>query len=346
MMTIHTGTNAGTHFPAYDGNGNVSALVNASNGEVSANYEYGPFGEVIRATGHLAKVNPFLFSTKYYDWETGFYYFISRYYDPSTGRWLSRDPSEEEGGINLYAFVANDAVNSTDFLGLWKIERKGESRAKAIPEAGDTIRKLADTIKLDGSDWKQWAKIKSSFWIRINEDTILPSSCGLEVTIPNTIFIEFGQISSWVDRFGPIPKWQANLTSLGKNYESSGFKVILRNPSSSALAQGDLKDENIYGFAYAGHGRGGGLLVFKDDNSGDTLDAKRLTPYGISFLIAYGCATADQTPIKDPRGTMHYKYSAWEKNVARKGTFTGVWGIVNGYQSWSHLITTEGTNSQ
>src|SRR5690606_3040742 len=41
----------GTHFYAYDGNGNVSALVNATDGTVSANYEYEPFGAVLRATG-------------------------------------------------------------------------------------------------------------------------------------------------------------------------------------------------------------------------------------------------------------------------------------------------------
>jgi uncharacterized protein RhaS with RHS repeats len=40
-----------------------------------------------------------------------------RYYDPMTGRWPSRDPIEEEGGINLYGFVGNDGVNYLDVLG-------------------------------------------------------------------------------------------------------------------------------------------------------------------------------------------------------------------------------------
>jgi hypothetical protein len=40
-----------------------------------------------------------------------------RWYDPITGRWPSRDPIEEEGGINLYGFVGNDGVNGVDFLG-------------------------------------------------------------------------------------------------------------------------------------------------------------------------------------------------------------------------------------
>ena len=44
-------------------------------------------------------------------------YYGYRYYDPQTGRWPSRDPIEEEGGLNLYGFVGNDGVNGIDFLG-------------------------------------------------------------------------------------------------------------------------------------------------------------------------------------------------------------------------------------
>src|SRR6266540_5585466 len=120
-MTVHAGTNAGTYFYCSDGNGNVVALVNATNGAVAAQYEYGPFGEILRATGPLASVNPFLFSTKFYDWETGFYYYGYRYYDAATGRWLSKDPIEELGGLNLYGFVGNDGVNGLDKFGLFAL---------------------------------------------------------------------------------------------------------------------------------------------------------------------------------------------------------------------------------
>ncbi len=41
-----------------------------------------------------------------------------RYLDPVTGRWPSRDPIEEEGGVNLYGFVGNDGITNVDFLGL------------------------------------------------------------------------------------------------------------------------------------------------------------------------------------------------------------------------------------
>jgi RHS repeat-associated protein len=44
--------------------------------------------------------------------------YLYRYYDPVTGRWPSRDPIEEWGGINLYGFVGNDGANSWDILGM------------------------------------------------------------------------------------------------------------------------------------------------------------------------------------------------------------------------------------
>ena len=108
----------GVSFVAYDGNGNVAGLVAANGGGSSAVYEYGPFGEVIRATGPMAKANPFRFSTKYQDDETDLLYYGYRYYNASTGRWLSRDPIEERGGLNLYAVVHNDALDQVDAIGL------------------------------------------------------------------------------------------------------------------------------------------------------------------------------------------------------------------------------------
>jgi len=47
----------------------------------------GPLGELLRATGVMAAVNPFRFSTKFQDDETGLLYYGHRYYEPGTGRW-------------------------------------------------------------------------------------------------------------------------------------------------------------------------------------------------------------------------------------------------------------------
>jgi len=97
---------------------NTCAVKDTANGTLSAQYEYGPFGEVTRMTGAMAKLNPFRFSTKYQDDETDLVYYGYRYYNASTGRWLSRDPIEEKGGLNLYGFVLNNPLRYIDLLGL------------------------------------------------------------------------------------------------------------------------------------------------------------------------------------------------------------------------------------
>ena len=67
--------------------------------------------------GPLAQANPWRFSTKYQDDETGLLYYGYRFYNPTDGRWPSRDPIDEEGGINLYAFCFNDGLDWSDYLG-------------------------------------------------------------------------------------------------------------------------------------------------------------------------------------------------------------------------------------
>jgi RHS repeat-associated protein len=114
LEVSYSGTNC---FAAYDGNGDVAALVNSADGTVVANYEYGAFGEPIRMTGAMAKVNPIRFSTKYDDDESDLLYYGYRYYKPSTGTWPNRDPLQEQGGLNLYGFVGNDSINDIDPAG-------------------------------------------------------------------------------------------------------------------------------------------------------------------------------------------------------------------------------------
>ena len=54
----------------------------------------------------------------YLDDESDLIYYGYRYYNPSTGRWLNRDPVEENGGKNLYVFVQDNPINSFDRIGL------------------------------------------------------------------------------------------------------------------------------------------------------------------------------------------------------------------------------------
>jgi RHS repeat-associated protein len=106
------------YYPVMNHHGDVMALIDDSGSNIVARYEYDPWGVLLSATGPAADACPFRWQTKYIDAETGLYYFGYRFFDSLTGRWLSRDPLQEEGGVNLYAFCGNDPVNGVDPLGL------------------------------------------------------------------------------------------------------------------------------------------------------------------------------------------------------------------------------------
>ena len=117
-LLVENDPSQGPLVTAYDGNGNIKALLKASDGVIVAAYEYGPFGEPLRVSGPMAQRNPFRFSTHYTDAETGQVYAKRRSYLTTSGRWLSKDPIEERGGINLFEYAHNDGVNRVDPFGL------------------------------------------------------------------------------------------------------------------------------------------------------------------------------------------------------------------------------------
>jgi RHS repeat-associated protein len=99
----------------YDGRGNV-VQVTDNNQNVVASYSYDAYG--VKLTGPDT-YQPYMYSTKEYNSNTGLYDYGLRFYAPSLGRWLKRDPIREAGGLNLYGFVANNPVNLVDVNGLW-----------------------------------------------------------------------------------------------------------------------------------------------------------------------------------------------------------------------------------
>jgi RHS repeat-associated protein len=115
------------HFPAYDANGNVTALEKATDLSVSARYEFSPFGELLRTTGFMAKFNPIRFSTKFCDDEVALVAYLKRLLDPRLGRWGSRDPEDNLDANNLYQFVSSDPVSSFDPLGTFTLMDTGAS---------------------------------------------------------------------------------------------------------------------------------------------------------------------------------------------------------------------------
>jgi RHS repeat-associated protein len=106
-----------TAFYHVDGNGNVTALM-YPNQQLAAKYLYDPFGNMLAMSGPLMNFNKYRFSSKEWNDNSGLYYYLYRFYNPSLQRWLNRDPSDEGSGLNLYQYVASDPLNAFDPSGL------------------------------------------------------------------------------------------------------------------------------------------------------------------------------------------------------------------------------------
>ena len=123
MISDCRSTPAVHYIPGYNTNGDIIAWSD-STGRLIRRMDYDPFENLILCetfSGDSADLDKFLthgFSTKPADPETGLLYYGYRWYDPVTGRWMSKDPIGEKGGVNLYGFVGNDGVKMTDMLGL------------------------------------------------------------------------------------------------------------------------------------------------------------------------------------------------------------------------------------
>jgi RHS repeat-associated protein len=177
--------------PAYDGNGNLTALVGKGTDTLLAEYEYTAFGETLTAKGPHAQDNSYRFSTKPLDTDTGLYYYGYRYYDPVTGRWPSRDPIGENGGLNLYAFVGNDPIGDVDVLGLIVLEFNAFIPGRLGKKVNGVLEIGGQAI---GGTWAQEPEPFSPWWFGTDNRGFGGGSARLKSVTKNIAADEIGKL--------------------------------------------------------------------------------------------------------------------------------------------------------
>lgn len=280
-------------------------------------------------------------STKERCWRSGLYYYGYRYYDPVTGRWPSRDPIEERGGVNLYGMMGNSAIFRIDRLGLeWSITRdKGSWADACTDDPSDTWADLAKAVDLDESEVSSWVK---------NHDAQI--EVGKVYQIPNTM-VAYSQKYTWWILEGALsgPAWMKRLLdSKVKEFEQEGYKVKdLREADDWEVFRSAWREDGIAAIGFAGHGsKGGG-----DEEGGYEAQRKPESvvmnahdvepPYLLSRVYAYTCCGLEphDTGGVNDQGAI---FASWDNHVSSNGLFFGFRG--NAYFGDQPAITRGGGN--
>ena len=113
LLSRHVISTSASAFYTFDERGNVAQRTDGTGAVLSADL-YDAYGKLL-AGGAVGDPWGFEAQSGYYtDSETGLILCTHRYYDPSTGRFVTRDPMGYAGGIDLYGYTADDPVNGID----------------------------------------------------------------------------------------------------------------------------------------------------------------------------------------------------------------------------------------
>lgn len=243
------------------------------------------------------------------------------------GRWLSRDPIEEGAGFvqrdpmpefepileprnepYLYVFVGNDAVNSIDPFGLWKIDRNGGAKAPALAEAGDTVADLANIIGLSAAEYQRWLTPGSG--------TAMPNSASQTLggcekfEIPNTV------VSYWAGNLGWFGRAWVRWNSSVKYLRARGFNVDeQRHQRGNTWALQTIfisksTAKELHGLYFWGHGSAPYPAQYLVSDSGDAVLAFSSPGlyYHMGLGLVFACdSNSGQSALMSGNGSQIWK---------------------------------------
>jgi len=203
----------------YDGLGSVVAL---SAGDIVERYTYDVFGEPTIYDANDTVIsessvgNPYMFTGRRFDAETGLYYYRARYYEPKLGRFLQPDPIGYYGGLNLYTYCLNDPINWLDPFGLCRKRDSGPDYSRMTPR--ERLREYLKALREGG-----WHGLQ----ISANE-----YSFGLSRRLrrrANSYVDRYGAAGRWSRRFGRISR-DAALAAAAMKVSGIGSNISRHGP--------------------------------------------------------------------------------------------------------------------
>ena len=193
------------YYYAHNTRGDIVGLYNAD-GTLHAKYTYDVWGNKLAVTNasgvaitsqtDIANLQPFRYRGYYYDYESGFYYLQSRYYDPVTHRFINADGLVSTGtgvlGFNMFAYCENNPVNCIDTNGSMTVKQAQERLASGKP-CGYSILDITKMMKMGAKPndtfFYDYSKTYGSGGVRYREESSIYKS----YSTSNNVSVRFSQ---------------------------------------------------------------------------------------------------------------------------------------------------------
>ena len=200
-----------------------------STGEITKSYTYDAFG--VEKNIDDSDTNAFRYCEEYYDSESGTIYLRARYYDPSTGRFVSRDSyagkNEDPLSLNRYTYCHNNPTNNVDPNGKFAVALiVGTAAAAAVvacgayqlskPETQKALSECGNQIRNTLSGWKKSYNQKKAnlilssviYSLKVMSYTGIINSKAEEKLVNNDSILQAKKSkSSGKERATDIPSW-------------------------------------------------------------------------------------------------------------------------------------------
>jgi RHS repeat-associated protein len=224
-----------TSYYQVDGLGSVTSLTNVS-GAAAETYTYDSFGKVTASAGSLT--NPFQYTGRESDNETGLYYYRARYYDSATGRFANEDPSQLLAGINMYVYAGGNPTNLIDPSGL-------AAQCKDVAELaglGTDSGLLARLIYLESTGANIFFQNRKQDMQNIGDDYLRERNAVAATVFNRLNNSSFGNHSTIAGVIGAVNAYQGMGDGKGNVQISIGNVKKLNNVLNSPCTSTDCSD--------------------------------------------------------------------------------------------------------